>query len=72
MVRKYKAKINVYLTDEQRKNLESIGDREGTPLSVTIRKILIDYLNNEGGEYINENAWLYEDMARMGRKRHWI
>lgn len=56
MVRKYKAKINVYLTDEQRKNLEAIGDREGTPLSVTIRKILIDYLNNEGGEYINENA----------------
>lgn len=44
MVRKYQAKINVYLTDEQRKELEAIGDREGTPLSVTIRKILIDYL----------------------------
>lgn len=50
MVRKYKAKINVYLTDEQRKELEAIGDAEGTPLSVTIRKILIDFLSNEGGD----------------------
>ena len=50
MVRKYKAKINVYLTDEQRKELESIGEREGTALSVTIRRILIDYLSNEGGD----------------------
>lgn len=50
MVRKYQAKINVYLTDEQRKELEAIGDAEGTPLSVTIRKILIDFLSNKGGD----------------------
>lgn len=50
MVRKYKNRIAVYLTDESKAELEAIGDREGTPLSVTIRKILIDFLNEGGDE----------------------
>lgn len=48
MVRKYRNRTAVYLTDECKAQLEAIGNREGTPLSVTIRKILIDYLNEEG------------------------
>ena len=50
MVRKYRNRIAVYLTDESKAELEAIGEREGTPLSVTIRRILIDYLSNEGGD----------------------
>lgn len=48
MVRKYRNRTAVYLTDGCKAKLEAIGEREGTPLSVTIRKILIDYLNEEG------------------------
>lgn len=50
MVRKYRNRIAVYLTDESKAELEAIGNAEGTPLSVTIRKILIDYLNEGGDE----------------------
>ena len=50
MVRKYRNRVGVYLTDECKAELEAIGEREGTPLSVTIRRILIDYLSNEGGD----------------------
>ena len=62
MVRKYRNRIAVYLTDECKAELEAIGDAAGTPLSVTIRKILIDYLNNEGGD---ENKQSYT-------KYYWI
>ena len=50
MVRKYRNRIAVYLTDEHKAELEAISDAEGTPLSVTIRKILIEYLRNGGDE----------------------
>lgn len=55
MVRKYRNRIAVYLTDESKAELEAIGNAEGTPLSVTIRKILIDYLSNEGGDENKES-----------------
>lgn len=47
MTKEYKEKITLYLDRRLRKDLEALGERKGLKLSVLIRNLLTEYLNEK-------------------------
>ncbi|MDQ2911465.1 MAG: ribbon-helix-helix domain-containing protein [Actinomycetota bacterium] len=62
-------RTNVYLPEEQLKNLRSLGRRRGVPVAALIREALETWLEGQGVRPISDDEWQRRFESLLVRRR---